>query len=137
MRVAITNGHADFVGYIHEKAGRCQVFVVRFRKSFPGSPHFSQNLRLLLSGGFTRGRQASCGGSRQQRCVPAFYPAPATFHHQASDQHYELSAHDRKFFQNDHQIDYVMGSGNHASIRPAMFPAAFWDLLVVVVVVLM
>jgi tetratricopeptide (TPR) repeat protein len=48
------------------------------------------------------------------RPTAATYPAPATFHHKASDQHYELSAHDGKFFQNDHQIDYVVGSGNHA-----------------------
>jgi tetratricopeptide (TPR) repeat protein len=48
------------------------------------------------------------------RPTAAVYPAPATFHHKASDQNYELSSHDGKFFQNDHQIDYVVGSGNHA-----------------------
>jgi hypothetical protein len=37
---------------LEEKAGRCQVFGVRFlRKSFAASPHFCPNPRPLLSGG--------------------------------------------------------------------------------------
>jgi tetratricopeptide (TPR) repeat protein len=48
------------------------------------------------------------------RPTAAVYPAPATFDHKASGQHYDLSAHDGKFFQNDHLVDYVIGSGNHA-----------------------
>ncbi|MEP6717365.1 MAG: tetratricopeptide repeat protein, partial [Terriglobia bacterium] len=48
------------------------------------------------------------------RPTAATYPAPASFSHKASDQHYELAEHDGKFFENDHQVDYVVGSGNHA-----------------------
>jgi hypothetical protein len=41
--------------------------------SFVGSPHFCPSPTLLLSGGCTRGRQPSCGGSRWHRCVPALF----------------------------------------------------------------
>ena len=64
-----------FVGYIHEKAGQCQVFCVNLSPSFSrlGYPRFSRYPTALLSGGYTRGRQPSCGGSRQHRCMLACF----------------------------------------------------------------
>jgi len=55
-------------------------------------------------------------------------PVPATFYHKASDRYYEFSSREGKFFLSRHQlgyggketnrvekeIDYVIGSGNHA-----------------------
>src|SRR5579864_8593412 len=65
----------DCVGYIHEKAGQCQVFCVNLSPSFRrlGYPRFSPCPTALLSGGYTRGRQPSCGGSRQHRCMLACF----------------------------------------------------------------
>src|SRR5581483_8760086 len=62
------------------------------------------------------------------RPSPQTIPAPAAFHHNASGRDYALSARDGKFYQSRHrlgygnqpgdrieqQIDFVVGSGNHA-----------------------
>ena len=60
---------------IHEKAGQCQVCCVNLSPSFSrlGYPRFSPCPTALLSGGYTRGRQPSCGGSRQHRCMLACF----------------------------------------------------------------
>lgn len=60
--------------------------------------------------------------------MPAGFRERHTFYHKASDRHYTLSERDGKFFQRRHQvgpggtetnvfeqqIDYIVGSGNHA-----------------------